>query len=72
MNIVENGPVDTVEKGEGGMNWESSVDIYILSCEKQLVESCYKTQGAQPGVLWWPRELGRGRRGRFKRKEIYV
>ena len=20
MNIVENGPVDTVEKGEGGMN----------------------------------------------------
>ena len=51
MNIVEKGPVDTVENGEGGRNWESNIDLYILSYVKQLVESCYKTQGAQPDVL---------------------
>ena len=28
---VENGLVDTVGKGEGGMNLESSTDIYTLS-----------------------------------------
>ena len=34
MNLVENGLVNTVEEGEGGMNWESSMDIYALSCVK--------------------------------------
>ena len=28
---VENGLVNTVRVGEGGMNWESSIDIYILT-----------------------------------------
>ena len=36
MNLVENGLVDTVGKGEGGINWESNIDIYILSCRKQI------------------------------------
>ena len=31
---VETGLVDTV--GEGGGNWESSIDIYTLSCVKQI------------------------------------
>ena len=26
--------MDTPGKGEGGMNWESSVEIYTLSCVK--------------------------------------
>ena len=30
----ENRLVDTVGKGEGGMNWESGIDIYTLSCVK--------------------------------------
>ena len=34
MNLVENRVVDTVGKGEGGMNWESGIDIYTLSCVK--------------------------------------
>ena len=34
MNLVENGLVDTAREGEGGMTWESSIDIYILSCVK--------------------------------------
>ena len=33
---VENRLVDTAGDGEGGMNWESSIDIYTLSCVKQI------------------------------------
>ena len=34
MNLlnIENGLLDTVGKGEDGMNLESSIDIYTLSC----------------------------------------
>ena len=31
---VENGLVDTVKEGEGGMNWESSIERYPLPCVK--------------------------------------
>ena len=31
MNLVENRLVDTVAEGEGGMNWESGIDIYTPS-----------------------------------------
>ena len=34
MNLVENKLVDTAGEGEGGMNLESSIDIYTLSCAK--------------------------------------
>ena len=34
MNLVEKGLVDTEGEGEGGMNWESTIDIYTLSCIK--------------------------------------
>ena len=33
---IENKPVDTAGEGEGGRNWESSVDIYTLPCVKQM------------------------------------
>ena len=36
MNLVENRLVDTAWKGEGRMNWESSIDIYTQSCVKQI------------------------------------
>ena len=29
--VVENGLVDTAGEREGGMDWESSIDIYMLS-----------------------------------------
>ena len=32
---VENGEVDTVRGGEGGMNWESRLGIYTPPCVKQ-------------------------------------
>ena len=31
---VENKLMDTVGEGQGRINWESSIDIYILSCVK--------------------------------------
>ena len=31
---IENGLMDTAGEGEGGKNWESSIDIYTLSCVK--------------------------------------
>ena len=33
---VESGIVDTAREGEGRTNWESSVDIHILPCVKQI------------------------------------
>ena len=36
LTHVENGLVDTVGEGESGANWESSIDIYTLSCVKQI------------------------------------
>ena len=33
---TENRPVATAGKGEGGMDWESSIDIHKLSCVKQI------------------------------------
>ena len=47
-------------RGESGMNWESSIDLYTLPCIKQLVGSCYTAQGAQLSTLWWPGGVGCG------------
>ena len=33
---VENRYVDTEQEGEGGMSWESRIDIDTLPCVKQL------------------------------------
>ena len=51
MNLVEKELVDTAREGAEGMNSEKSTDIYMLSCVKQTVGSCYIPQGAQPGTL---------------------
>ena len=37
MNLAENVLVDTVKEGEGGTNCERSIDIYTLSCVKQII-----------------------------------
>ena len=34
MNLVKNKLVDTVGEDEGRMDWESSTDMYMLSCVK--------------------------------------
>ena len=44
--------VDTVEKGEREMNWESSTDIYTLPYVKWIAGgTCCIAQGAQLGAL---------------------
>ena len=41
---------------EGGVNWESSTDIYTLPYVKQRASgSWYIAQGAHQSTLWWPR-----------------
>ena len=40
LNLVENDLMDTVGEDENGMNWNYNVDIYTLSCVKQIVGSC--------------------------------
>ena len=43
------GLVDTAGEGERERKWESSIDIYTLSCVKELVGSLHTTQG---GAAW--------------------
>ena len=35
-SFMKNGPVDTVEDGEGGTSWESGIDVYELPCVKWI------------------------------------
>ena len=62
--------MDTAGEGEGGMNWESSMEAYTLPYVKQVANGkLLTTEGAQPGALWqpggvgWDRGLGGGSRG---------
>lgn len=46
-----NGPTDTREEEEGGMNWEIGSDVYTLRCVEWLASgSCCTAQGAQLGA----------------------
>ena len=50
---IENRLVDRVGEGEGGMNWESSIEAYTLLYVKQRAGwSCSITQVAQLSALW--------------------
>ena len=56
---VENGLVDSIGEGEGGTDGESGIDIYKLSCVKEIAgEKLLYNTGPQPGALWWPRGVG--------------
>ena len=43
---IENKLVDTVGKGEDGMNWESSTDIDTLQCVEQIASGKLITRGS--------------------------
>ena len=54
------------------MNGGSS-DIHTLSRTEQTAgEKLLRTQGAQPGTLWWPRGWDGGRSGRLKRGGVCI
>ena len=60
--------MDIVGQGEGGINWESSIEICTLPFVKYLVMgSCYIVQGAQPGAVGQTRGIRRW--GRFRQRE---
>ena len=72
---MENRHVDKRGDGEGGTDWESSIDIYTLPCVKQIASGklLYST-----GSSAWCSEMTKmggmdgGKEGRFKRDRIYV
>ena len=44
---MKNGPVDTVEDGEGGTSWESGADVYELPRVKWIASrSCCVAQAS--------------------------
>ena len=73
MNLVENGLVGTAEESEGGMNGESSNDIYILSCAKQTVSGKLLNNTGSPArcsVTTWRGGVGGGQGA--SREGIYI
>ena len=60
-SLLENRRGHTARAGEGGMNWESSIDIsHYQVWNSQLVGRGCVTQGADAGALWPPREWDEG------------
>ena len=65
--------MDSVGEGEGGTNQEIRIDIYTLSCIKQIASGkwLYSTgSSVQCSVGTWRDGMGVG--GRLKREGIYV
>ena len=61
--------MDTWEEGEGGMNRESSIDIYTLTYVKQIVSGDLLSS-TELGALWQPKGVRWGRG--FKREGTFV
>ena len=59
-------------EGEGGTTWKSTIDIYTLPRVKELAGSRCTAQEAQPGALWWPREVRWEEWGRLQRDGVYI
>ena len=67
----KNERADTGVEGEGGTNWESWIDIYILQCIKELASGkllCSSGCSAQCSLMSGMGDVG----GRRKRESIYV
>ena len=70
---VENGRVDTVGEGEGGMNWEMRFDIRTLPCVKQIASGNFLYSTELSSVLCDDQDVWDGWvSGRPKRVGIYV
>ena len=73
---IENGLVDTAGEGEWGTNLESSIEIYILPCVKQIASGklLYKRgSSAWCSVMTWRSGVVGGREGGSRRRRyIYT
>ena len=71
MNLVGNRFVDTVREGEGGMNWESSIDsIYNIMCKMDSRKFLCNTGSPAGHSLMGGMETGEG--GLRGRGYIYI
>ena len=72
---LENGLVDTAGEGEGGTNWESSIEIYILPYVKLIASGklLYNTgSSSQCSMTTYRSGMGWGVRRMFKREGTYA
>ena len=68
-------PIPKWGEGESGMNWESSLDVYILPCVKQVTSKklIHNTgSSAWCSVIDYLKGLGLEVEGRLQRKGVYV
>ena len=70
---MENGPVDTVGKGEGGMSREGSTEARPLPRAKRTAGGkLLWGRGAQLSALWWPGAGAEGWERGSRETRIYV
>ena len=50
---VKNSLLDSVREGEGGMIWEGSVEMYILSYVKQVTSPGLMHETGRSGLVHW-------------------
>ena len=60
--------VDTAEEGEGGTDWESSIETLPVPCVKQTASGKPLCNSELSLLLCWPRQVGR----RFRTEGIHV
>ena len=70
---MKNRPVDPVGRGEGVINWESSIEICTLPYVKQIANGklLYNT-GSSAGVLWQLRWAGGGREVHREETRVFL
>ena len=78
---IENRLVDTVGEGEGGKNWERSIETYIRHVKYVKIDIFCKINSQwefavwcrafKPSALWLSRVVGWGG-GRLKREGLYL
>ena len=52
-NKKENRLVDTLEEGEGGINWESSIEKHTLSHAKQIASEIVLYDAGNSNLVLW-------------------
>ena len=50
---TKNRPLDSVGEGEGGMNWENSIETCILSYVKQIASTGLMHETGCSGLVHW-------------------
>ena len=57
---IQNRLMDTVGEGEGGMNWESSMEMHTLSCVKEIANGKLLHRASNSAWCSWNLQDGMG------------